>query len=104
MSIANDRTNIMAARLGVCNRDDVSHTVFGRIVDKGRFGEACDESALVRRDSEFGLLRDIEKRTQIFGDLFSGLLGAIPSASTHKVPHLIVLLGFSWLSLFMVLG
>jgi hypothetical protein len=35
----------------------------------------CD---LVRRDSEFGFLRDTEKRTQILGEIFGEILGASP--------------------------
>jgi len=35
-------------------------------------------SVLFRRESEFGLWRDIEKRRTILGSLFGGKLGASP--------------------------
>jgi len=44
-------------------------------------GMSCDwvgGSVLVRRASEFGLWRDIEKRRKILGSLFGGMLGATP--------------------------
>ena len=36
------------------------------------------DGVLVTRDSEFGLLRDLEKRTQSLGEIFGGMLGASP--------------------------
>lgn len=43
-------------------------------------GERLD--VLVRRDSEFGLLRDIEKRTQVLGRSLEGCRGPAPCLPT----------------------
>jgi|GEM_PF-906530 len=55
-------------------------------------------SVLVRRDSEFGLGRDVEKRRTNFGELFGRILGPAPAFHPPRVLSLLAINSFALLA------